>query len=71
MCEFCDMYLYSKENARKLKKETGINTYFKAKLFEYHVKNRVRKGSLTNRGVKLVFCPTRGRKLSEVSENGK
>ncbi len=28
MCEFCDMYLYAKENARELKKETGINTYF-------------------------------------------
>lgn len=71
MCEFCEMYLYAKENARERKKEFGINTYFKAKLFEYSVKNRVSKGSLTYRGVKLVFCPTCGRKLSEVSENDK
>lgn len=65
MCEFCEMYLFAKENARKLKKEHGINTYFKIRLYEYSVKNRVCSGSLTYGGMKLVFCPTCGRKLSE------
>lgn len=69
MCEFCNTYLFAKEKAKERKRETGINTYFKVKLFEYSVKNRVRKGALTYRGMKLVFCPMCGRKLSEVSGN--
>jgi len=64
MCEFCDTYFSAKKEARERKKKHGINTYFKVRLYEYSVKNRVCSGSLTYRGMKLVFCPTCGKRLN-------
>ncbi len=63
MCEFCETYKQAKKAAAESKKETGVNTYFRVKLFEYSVRNRVRKGSMTYASMKLVYCPTCGKKL--------
>lgn len=63
MCEFCEQYKFAKEEAKEFKKEFGVNTYFKVMLFEYRMKNRKHRGSMTYRGVKLKYCPSCGKKL--------
>lgn len=65
MCEFCEQYEYLKEEAKERKKENGINTYFKVRLFEYRVQNRIRKSGTNGRLMKLNYCPVCGRKLSK------
>lgn len=66
MCEFCELYQFEKEEAKLVKEKLGMNTYFKAKLYVYHVKDRIKSGTMTHKGMKLAYCPTCGRKLSEV-----
>lgn len=62
-CEFCEEFRYAKRMSRKMKKACGVNTYFKAILHEYGMKNRVKQGVLNHRPLKLVYCPSCGRKL--------
>ena len=63
MCEFCELCQFAKEEAKQLKNKSGINTYFKARLYEYHMKDRKVRATMTFKGTKLVYCPTCGRKL--------
>lgn len=65
MCEFCEQYEYLKEEAKERKKKNGINTYFKVRLFEYMVQNRIRRSGINWRPMKLNYCPVCGRKLSK------
>lgn len=63
MCEFCEHYEYLKEEAKDRKKKHGINTYFRIRLFEYTVKNRIRKGGVNWKPMKFNYCPVYGRKV--------
>lgn len=71
MCKFCELYNYQKQAAKEFKKETGINTTFRASLIEIRTKDRVRRGKLTHDSVKLVFCPECGMRLSGSRTGGK
>lgn len=66
MCEFCETYLFAKQSAKERKKEFGINITLKVILTEISTKNRVRKGALDSMPMKLVYCPSCGKKLSEL-----
>lgn len=66
MCEFCELYMTSKEIAKEKKLNHGINSTFKAVLREIKTKDRIRKGTIDGKPMKLVYCPTCGKKLSEL-----
>lgn len=68
MCEFCELYEYAKESAKKTKTETDMDTIFKIKLETNSCKNRIVKGVLTCGGMEFSYCPVCGRKLDEVSK---
>lgn len=59
MCKFCEMY----ESTKELEEESGIKHNYYAVLQERSVVNGKEKGILNNRPVKLVYCPSCGRKL--------
>lgn len=59
MCNFCEMY----ETAKELEEESGTKHNYYAVLQERSVVNGKEKGILNNRPVKLVYCPSCGRKL--------
>ena len=63
MCEFCETYKFLKEQVKQIKKEHGINTYFKVRLCREKYKDRIHKGTYTDKPMKIVYCPTCGRKL--------
>lgn len=65
MCKFCSAYSWARHFAKKMKKETDINTYLSVCLFEKHVKNRQTKATHTHRPMQLVYCPTCGKRLNE------
>lgn len=62
MCEFCQLY----EDTRKLEKELGFKNNYYAVLQERTVVNGKEKGIVNNRPVKLIYCPSCGKKLEEV-----
>lgn len=59
MCEFCETY----ETAKELEKESGIKNNYYAVLRERSVVNGREKGELNHRPIKLVYCPSCGKKL--------
>lgn len=64
MCKFCEQYNTSKE----IYEEKGMKANYYAVLQERTIVNGKEKGILNNRPVKLVYCPSCGRNLTEVSE---
>lgn len=61
MCEFCEQFNASKE----ISEENGMKINYYAVLQERTVVNGKEKGILNNRPVKLVYCPSCGRSLTE------
>lgn len=61
MCEFCEQFNASKE----ISEESGMRINYYAVLQERTVVKRERKRNLNNRPVKLVYCPSCGRSLTE------
>lgn len=61
MCEFCEQFNASKE----ISEESGTKINYYAVLQERTVAKGKEKGMLNNRPVKLVYCPSCGRKLTE------
>lgn len=59
MCKFCETYEFSKELANKF----GIENHCYAVLQERSVIDGKEKGCLNNRPMKLVYCPSCGKKL--------
>ncbi len=63
MCEFCEQFNASKE----ISKESEMRIRCYDVLQERAVVNGKEKGILNNRPVKLVYCPSCGKNLTEVS----
>lgn len=66
MCEFCEEYLQEKKNAKEKKEKQDIDTTIKVEMRVIFTKYRVSRGSHSNGAKKLVYCPTCGKKLSEL-----
>ena len=69
MCEFCEIYQIAETSAENTKRETGVKTKFRIRLFAESFKDGISRSHVTYRPTKLVYCPECGRKLSEESKN--
>lgn len=63
MCEFCEQYEFLKKEAKERKKKNDINTYFRVRLFEYSVKDRIQRGAISWKPMKFKYCPVCGKKM--------
>lgn len=61
MCDFCEQFNASKE----ISEENGMKINYYAVLQERTVVKGKEKGILNNRPVRLVYCPSCGRNLTE------
>lgn len=63
MCEFCKLYKWAKETTEQIKITADINTHLSIRLHEEREKDGIIRSAMTYKPMKLIYCPSCGKRL--------